>query len=76
MHLDKAWNLTTSYIKTTASKEGSNWLQLAIRATGLEGDRIENAFVTHSDEVEKGEFSKGPPIVVWILQLMINMGMF
>jgi tetratricopeptide (TPR) repeat protein len=89
-NLDKAWNLTTSYIRAAAAKQGSNWLQLAIRATGLDGDKIENAFVTHSKEEDAGlskkssvassksttqtEFSQGPPIVVWILQLMTNMG--
>ncbi|KAJ3275883.1 hypothetical protein HDV01_006749 [Terramyces sp. JEL0728] len=86
-HLDESWVLTIAYIRQSASKSGSNWLQMAIRATGLEGQYVENAFVTHSEDNQglkksnsiksaKGsnEFSHGPPIVVWVLQLTTNMG--
>jgi tetratricopeptide (TPR) repeat protein len=73
-HLDRAWFLLTQYIKIAATAGGSNWLQLAIRATGLEGDVIESAFITHSSEPNRTKISDGPPIVIFTLQLFTNIG--
>ena len=80
-YVERSWNLTMSYIRQESCRDSNSWLQLAIRATGLEG--MEGAFMTHSEDhninypsVQSSgkQVSQGPPIVVWILELMNNMG--
>ncbi|XJO72146.1 hypothetical protein BDV3_001536 [Batrachochytrium dendrobatidis] len=55
-YLEASWDSTVDYIRMAATKYPSNWLQIAIRALDLEGDQVEEAFVTASERV----FEKRP----------------
>ncbi|KAL2914402.1 hypothetical protein HK105_205969 [Polyrhizophydium stewartii] len=48
-YLEESWASTLDYIKSASSRFPSNWLQIAIRALDLEGDQLDDAFVTSSE---------------------------
>ncbi|KAJ1339163.1 hypothetical protein BSLG_006301 [Batrachochytrium salamandrivorans] len=50
-YLEASWDSTVDYIRTSSTKYPSNWLQIAIRALDLEGDQVEEAFVTSSESI-------------------------
>ena len=76
-YMDRAWNTTIIYLKAQQELGMSNYLDLALRATGLEGDRVQRGFreANTNNPNSPRELSQGPPIVVWVLELMNNMGL-
>ncbi|KAI8905075.1 hypothetical protein EDD86DRAFT_271633, partial [Gorgonomyces haynaldii] len=78
--IHQSWLLTIQYIQESVQRHGgSSWLQLAIRAVNLNGSEVDSAFITKSsptteDNRRKQEYCEGPPIVIWLLQLLNNIG--
>jgi tetratricopeptide (TPR) repeat protein len=77
-----AWVITSQYVEYAAINNNSSpWLKLAINQLDLKNDLSRRKTMSSSTEEPGGqaqndqlEYSNGPPIVIWLLQLTTNIG--